>query len=81
MATATETKKKTISEWLTEVDLALDKNEVIWLSTKVAQEFRKRYPDEDLRKVYRPNSRGKHVQVGYGYDDRIMELIGLFIEL
>lgn len=79
--TYTAEKKLTVNEWLKANDLELDKNEVIWLSTQVARKFREMYPDEQLKKVYRPNDRGKHVAVGYGYDDRAVGIMKDLIEM
>lgn len=78
MAYTTE-KKLTLSEWLTHQGIEMEHNKVIGLSGKVAQAFRDRYPGETLKKTYRPNSKGKHVSVGYGYDDRVLDILQDFL--
>ncbi len=74
-------RKLTLSEWLTKLHLDLDRNEIQWLSREVSKKFQELYPDEPLKKVYRPNDRGKSISIGYGYDNRIVPILDELIQL
>lgn len=62
----------TLNEWLTEIH---DNKNLQRLSTYVANEYRQRYPDFQLKKVYRKNQKGKWIAVGLGYDDRVLHIL------
>ncbi len=74
-------RKLTLSEWLTKLHLDLERSEVQWLSREVSRKFQELYPDEPLKKVYRPNDRGKSISIGYGYDERIVPILDELIQL
>ncbi len=74
-------RKLTLSEWLTKLHLDLDRNEIQWLSREVSKKFQELYPDEPMKKVYRPNDRGKSIAIGYGYDNRIVPILDELIQL
>ncbi len=74
-------RKLTLSEWLTKLHLDLERSEVQWLSREVSRKFQELYPDEPLKKVYRPNDRGKSISIGYGYDNRIVPILDELIQL
>ncbi len=74
-------RKLTLSEWLTKLHLDLERSEVQWLSREVSKKFQELYPDEPLKKVYRPNDRGKSISIGYGYDNRIVPILDELIQL
>ncbi len=74
-------RKLTLSEWLTKLHLDLDRNEIQWLSREVSKKFQELYPDEPMKKVYRPNDRGKSISIGYGYDNRIVPILDELIQL
>ncbi len=74
-------RKLTLSEWLTKLHLQLERSEIQWLSREVSKRFHSRYPDEPLKKVYRPNDRGKSISIGYGYDERIVPILDELIQL
>ncbi len=77
----TTEKKLTLHEHLTRLKVDLERSELIWLGGKVSRMFKEKYPDEQLKKVYRPNDRGKHIAAGLGYDERVIPIIDELIQL
>ncbi len=77
----TTTKRLTLAEHLTGLNVDLERSDFQWLSTKVAKEYREQYPDEELKKVYRKNQKGKQISVGYGYDEKVLDIIDELLQL
>lgn len=69
------TTKLTLKEYLTILQVDLDRSQLMWLAGKVSQKFKEQYPDTKPTKVYRPNDRGKFIAIGNGYDDRVIPII------
>ncbi len=69
------TTKLTLKEYLTILQVDLDRSQLMWLAGKVSTRFKELYPDIKPTKVYRPNDRGKFISMGRGYDDRVIAII------